>query len=242
MKKTLALLLAFLLVFSLSACGKKPASEPPSPATPAVAAVQTPEPAVETEAPEETEPEEPETETSDKQIASEPAASPLAEAEVAPDDSEARIALLKGIVKDYLDSESYIFNYDENMEAFIGDFALNSPINRCTVLIYLYDDMVAVRAVPIDWLVPEATRDNVAIYITRANNDNFYAFFMMDYEDGFISVRSSHIVEKVLPTQKEIDVLVSETLWMLEDYSAGLVEVATNNADPHETYDAIVFE
>lgn len=151
------------------------------------------------------------------------------------------IASLKDVVDEYLKNEGYRFEYSAEKERYIGEFNLDSALGSCKVYIYLYDDMVSCTADITTLTVPKAYRDNMAIFLTLANGELYYAHLRMIYEEGYVHSRSAIFVESVLPSTKEIGTLVQSALWSLDEWGNGIVRVLTG-ADPHQTFQEVLAE
>lgn len=157
-----------------------------------------------------------------------------------PEESKERIEKLKGTVEAFIKSESYNFTFDDELEFFWGDFTLENNMKQCRVFVFLYEDMVAVRTEPIEWSVPEAARDQVAIFTTRYNNDSSYSYLMMDYRDGYIYSRCAQVVENVLPGQEEIATIFYMSLDSFTEAGDALLAISNDGMDPHKAYQEIL--
>lgn len=146
-----------------------------------------------------------------------------------------KIAHLKEIVQNYLDSQSLKYTYDAELETFDLSYSLESTLGSCDVSLFLYDDMLSVSASP-SLRVPDKNKDQVAVYITLANDNTFYAQFRMDYESGLLSCRNAQVIEDVFPSAAEVDVLLNMALYTLDQYGNGLNKVAQLGFDPHEAF------
>lgn len=154
---------------------------------------------------------------------------------------EQKIEQLANTVQVYIDSSEFTtFEYDSQKEQFAGLFELDSTLGECDVYIDIYYDMVAVNAVP-SLRVPEEYRANVAVFINMANYREYYSYFRMDPETGYVYSRGMQLVENAFPTTDEIDVLLTMAVLTLDDYGNGLSKVAMG-ADPVETFNATVEE
>lgn len=164
----------------------------------------------------------------------------LVTAEVMPDESEARINLLTGLLESYINDQGYNFDYDEERNCYYADFTIDNDFEVVDVAFYVYVDMIAVRVSPIDWYVPEESLDQVALLTTRLNSDSSYAYFLLDYRDGYISSRCALIIEEAAPTLKEIDTIFNMTMDDFEFFGDAIRAVALNGADPHLVYDEVM--
>ena len=149
------------------------------------------------------------------------------------------IGQLKSIVDQYIDLQDYDFDFDAEKERYVGDFGLDSALNSCKVYVFLYDDMVSCSADLSGLTVPEAYRDNMAIFLTLANNELYYAHLRMDYEQGHVYARSAVFVESVLPGTDEISTLVQSPLWALDEWGDGILKVLAG-VDPHQVFSDMV--
>lgn len=160
----------------------------------------------------------------------------LSTAEEKPKDADAVIQSLKDIVKQYLDREKLDYEYDPDYEAFLLYYQGGYSFGDLFCTIFLYDDLVSVSLTPVGWSIPEKSRDKVAIFTTLVNFNSFYAFLILDYMDGEIETRSTHLVETGLPTVAEIETIVTTTVSMLLDYGKALNAIVYENQDPFEVY------
>lgn len=152
-----------------------------------------------------------------------------------------RIRKLASIFREYIAESQYKgYEYDENKHRFSAIFDLDSALSQCDVITFIYYDQLAVRARP-RLQVPEKYRDNVAIFITKANNELYYAQLLLDYEDGYISCRGMQSVEAVFPSTEEIGVVHGMAIHSLDEWGNGLVRVAAG-ADPHITFEETLKE
>ncbi len=156
---------------------------------------------------------------------------PLALAEMTGDE---KIAAITEVVKAYIKEEGYNFDHDDEDDIFTGSFELDSTLGSCDVKVYVYDDMLAVSASP-SLKVPAKYRDNMAVFLTLANYDEYYSQFRMDYEDGYLNARSAQVIENVIPTTKEVETLMMMAILTLDDYGNGINKVALG-LDPQEVY------
>lgn len=146
-----------------------------------------------------------------------------------------KIAHLKEIVQNCLDSQSLKYTYDAELETFDLRYTLDSTLGSCDVSLFLYDDMLSVSASP-GLRVPDKNKDRTAVYITLANDNSFYAQLRMNYEKGLVSCRSAQVIEEVFPSEAEVDVLLSMALYTLDKYGDGLNKVAQLGVNPHEAF------
>ena len=175
----------------------------------------------------------------DQPFADDPPAS-LVTAEVMPDESQARVDYLTGLLESYIDDMGYIFDYDNERNCYYADFNLANDFEMVDMAFYVYSNMIAARVSPIDWYVPEDRRDQVAELITRLNSDSSYAYFLLDYDNGYISSRCALIIEQAAPTLKEIDTILNMTLDDFEIFGDAIRAVALNGADPQLVYDEVM--
>lgn len=150
-----------------------------------------------------------------------------------------KIARLKEIVQGYLDQENLKYTYDDEYELFELSYSLDCTLATCDVTIFLYDDMLSVSAGP-SLRVPNGNKDKVAVFLTLANDNSFYAQFRMDYEKGMVSCRNAQLIEQVFPSAGEVDVLLNMALYTLDKYGDGLNKVAQLGVDPHEAFQEVL--
>lgn len=81
---------------------------------------------------------------------------------------------------------------------------------------------------------PEDKRTAVAEYITRANYGLYVGNFEMDYTDGEIRYKSSIDVENTEINPALIHNVVYASVWMMDRYLPGIMEVIYANANPVE--------
>jgi hypothetical protein len=81
---------------------------------------------------------------------------------------------------------------------------------------------------------PEDRRPAAAEYITRANYGLYVGNFEMDYTDGDIRYKSSIDVENSELAPALIHNVVYASVWMMDRYLPGLMQVIYNNIEPAE--------
>lgn len=160
----------------------------------------------------------------------------LSTAEEKPKDADAVIQKLGDIVRQYLDQEKLFYEYDPDQEAFLLYYQVGDVFQELFCTIYLYEDLVSVSLTPVNWYIPEESRDKVAIFTTLVNFKNFYAFLILDYMYGEIRTRSTHLVETGLPTRAEIETIVTTTMSILLEYGNALNAIVYKDQDPFEAY------
>lgn len=164
----------------------------------------------------------------------------LVTAEVMPNESEARINHLTGLLEAYISDQGYDFDYDDERDCYYADFTIDNDFEVVDVAFYVYEDMIAARVSPIDWYVPEDSLDRVAQLTTRLNSDSSYAYFLLDYKNGYISSRCALIIEEAAPTLKEIDTIFNMTMDDFEFFGNAIRAVALDGADPKLVYDEVM--
>jgi hypothetical protein len=82
--------------------------------------------------------------------------------------------------------------------------------------------------------IPEDRRPAVAEYITRANYGLSIGNFEMDYTDGEVRYKSSIDVENTELTPALIHNVVYASVWMMDRYLPGIMQVIYANTDPSE--------
>ena len=144
------------------------------------------------------------------------------------------IEKLNVLVIDYLKSNNYKYTFDgENR--FELEFSLDNALKSCTMAIYTYYDGITFSAWP-GFTVKQENREKTATYLALVNLGRYYGQFYMDYENGDVFCRAFHLAEETLPGLKEVDVLLHQQLFYLEDYGEGLMAVAVDGADPVTIY------
>lgn len=160
----------------------------------------------------------------------------LSEAEEKPKDKDDVIQSLRAIVEEYFTKEKYKFEYDPEHEFFTLLLEIKGFFQFVECYIFLYDDLVSLSCLPSDWYVPVEARNKVAKFITLVNCNSFYAFFTMDYDNGELTSRSTHLVESGLPTTAEIETIMTTAYQKLEDYGYAIRAIIYENQDPLEVY------
>lgn len=149
-----------------------------------------------------------------------------------------KIDRLTQLVQDYIAQEGYQnVTHDAQRNRFSSDFELDSALGECSLYVHIYDDMLAVRAVP-PLSVPESYRDNMARFLTLANMEEYYSYFQMDYQTGAVICRSYILVEEVFPSLEEIHVAHYMNVLTLDAWGNGIARVA-GGADPLATFEEI---
>ena len=141
---------------------------------------------------------------------------------------------MKDMVQTYLDENGQDYVYDDYV--FTLKLAIGSALEYADVRIFIYDDMLSVIAdAPVQ--VSEENFEKMAIFTTLANNEIFYGQFRVDREYGYVSCRSSNLVEDVIPGENELFYLVGMPLEYLETYGDGIAAVC-EGGDPYEAFNA----
>ena len=142
---------------------------------------------------------------------------------------------LRNVVKEYLNDESYTYEFDEATQSFTLSFSLNCALSVVDVAIYLYDDMVSV-AVESPLPLGEENFEKAAIFTTLVNSKIYYAQFRVSREGGYIACRSCQLIETVVPEREEIDTLLVMPLIFMEYYGDGIAEVSAGG-DPYAAFE-----
>lgn len=145
------------------------------------------------------------------------------------------VAQTVDVVKNYLDSMKYNYEYNDEKKSFDLEFELKGTLQSCKTTIYVYSDMVFVTSYPPISVTAE-NRDKMAKFIALSNWDNYYSQLQMNYENGFITCCSEQYIGDQIPGIKEVDIILQETLFTLEDYGDAISKVALMGADPQEAY------
>jgi len=82
--------------------------------------------------------------------------------------------------------------------------------------------------------IPEDRRPAVAEYITRANYGLNVGNFEIDYTDGEVRYKSSIDVENTELTSARIHNVVYASVWMMDRYLPGIMQVIYANTEPSE--------
>lgn len=255
MKKIVQMTFLAFVILAMTACQVSPT---PIPAKPTSEPIQSPDDQAkithspteaipeptQTEEPSEPEPtnppEDPTVEPSETPATPETPKDPLSYLENVEEDpvgSRERVRTLKDTLENHLESWGYNFYFDAENVGYRLTFKMKKGFETSDLYVRLYYDMITVSAYPGDFTVPEESRDQMAYYATMANNDDyFYGFLVMDYETGDIFVRSTHVVEKVIPTEAEFEVLLNQALFILEDHSENIKAIALDGLDPFEAF------
>ena len=129
-------------------------------------------------------------------------------------------------IKNFLDQEEKKYYFDPIK----GVFRLKVVINKKCLLrhvdlnIFVDEDGFLVCAVsPIN--VPEETRDEVAIFLTRINYQFKNGDFEMDYSDGEVMFKVYCYCGDQMPSLDVIDRYYDIPLFTFKRYSEGLVDV-----------------
>lgn len=142
---------------------------------------------------------------------------------------------LNVLLIDYLKDNNYKYSFD-GKNRFEMEFNLDNALKSCTVTVYTYYDGISFSAWP-DFTVKQENREKTATYIALVNLSRYYGQFIMDYESGDVFCRAFHLAEETLPGMKEVDVLLHQQLFYLEDYGEGLMAVAMDGADPFQEFE-----
>mgnify|MGYP001026215622 FL=1 len=141
------------------------------------------------------------------------------------------------LVMDYLDFESYEYDYNPDTNVFSLYFSLDCALEYVDVSIYAFDDMILFEAEsPIEFT--DELFENAAIFTTLANSGMYYAHFVADRDFQVISCRNFQLIESELPGAAEIETLLSRLLSNMETYGAGIVAVCRDGADPYDAFEA----
>jgi hypothetical protein len=93
-----------------------------------------------------------------------------------------------------------------------------------------YEQVIFYSVCPVN--VPPERRDDVAIFLTRANYDLFIGNFEMDYSDGEVRYKTSLDVEGAQLTTALMKQLVYANVMMMERYLPGILKVTYGEMTP----------
>ena len=148
--------------------------------------------------------------------------------------SEDQVAQL---VTDYLDFESYDYEYDPDTHIFSLYFPLDCSLEYFDVTIYAFDDMIMFDAdSPLEF--PEELFENAAIFTTLVNSELYYGHFTADRTFQQISCRSFLLIKSELPGAAEIETLLTMLYTYMETYGDGIAAVCRDGADPYAAFEA----
>jgi len=142
---------------------------------------------------------------------------------------------LNALVNDYLKDNNFHYTFD-GKNRFEMQFNLNSALKTCTLVIYTYYDGISFSAWP-DFTAKHENLELTATYLALVNQGRYYGQFYMDFENGDVFTRAFHLAEETLPGMKEVEVLLHQQLFYLEDFGEGLQAVAVNGADPFQEFE-----
>lgn len=142
---------------------------------------------------------------------------------------------LNVLVIDYLKSQKYSYEFD-GVNRFQMAFNLDNSLKTCTLTIYTYYDGISFSAWP-DFSAKTENMDKTATYLALVNLGHYYGQLFLDYENGDVFFRAFHLAEETLPSFAEVDVLLHQQLYYLEDYGEGLKAVAVDGADPFQEFE-----
>ncbi|MDO4632754.1 MAG: hypothetical protein Q4B01_02740 [Eubacteriales bacterium] len=146
---------------------------------------------------------------------------------------------LASVVISALENKGITYDYDKENEWIDMKWTIDGDLEETDVTIFLYDDMVSVAAEsPVGF--KEDQFEKMAIYTTLLNNEIFYGEFRLNKDRGKITVRSSNVIENVLPGEAEIDTLLMMPIRYLEKYGDGITAIRYNDADPYETFEKVM--
>lgn len=145
---------------------------------------------------------------------------------------------LNVLVIDYLKSQNFKYEFN-NDNRFNLSFQLDNSLNSCEVMIRTYYDGISITAWP-DFTVKEEYLANAALYVAMVNADIFYGHLILDVSDGSVFSRGFQLAEETLPGLAEVDVVLHQQLFYLEDFGDGLKAVALDGADPYQAYEQAV--
>ncbi len=147
---------------------------------------------------------------------------------------------LKQLMEDYLNPRGIPYAFNEERMRFEMDFDLDNALETSLTFVNAYDDMLRVIAFsPV--YVPEENRDAMAKLLVMINYKISYATFHMDFSDGEVSCIAFQYVEDVIPTPKEVDVMVRMPIEYLDIWGDAIVQVG-EGGDPQEVFDAVLAE
>ncbi len=141
------------------------------------------------------------------------------------------------LVREYLDSQNLIYRFDEKFTTYDLQYELDSQLSQVEAVMWLYDDMVFVDvSSPIK--VAKEYRDATGKLLNLINKSSYYAYFVLDYEDGELLCRSTQMINGTLPGHGELNDLLNWPLSLMEAWGNDLLKVSTQGADPLEVYQA----
>ena len=142
---------------------------------------------------------------------------------------------LNVLVIDYLKNQKYKYDFNGKNQ-FKLQFNLDNKLKICTLAIYTYYDGISFSAWP-DFTAKKENLDKTATYLALVNLDRYYGQLFLDHENGDVFSRAFHLAEKTLPGFEEVDVLLHQQLYYLEDYGEGLKAVAVDGANPFQEFE-----
>lgn len=141
------------------------------------------------------------------------------------------------LVREYLDSQDLSYRFDEEFTTYDLQYTLDSQLSQVKAVIWLYDDIVFVD-VSSPLKVDEQHRDATGKLLNLINKSSYYAYFVLDHEDGELICRATQMINGTLPGHGELDSLLNWPLSFMEVWGNDLLKVSTQGADPAEVYQA----
>ena len=135
-------------------------------------------------------------------------------------------------IQQYLDGED--FHYDFNPEEGIFRFGVVMPnkLQNIQYLIHVLDNrFISYAFCPMG--AGEA-KEKVAEFLHRANYGMLVGNFEMDYSDGEIRFKYSHVCRDALPSKEQVEESILLPARMFKTYGDGLLAVIFGVKEPQE--------
>ena len=140
---------------------------------------------------------------------------------------------LANVVKDYLDSQNWRYQFEAEDGKFLFGLNIDSRIQTVNFVIYVTNHGFTVYGYP-TLKADTETMTRVAEYLIMANYGLPYGNFELDFTDGEVRFKSSLYCGSTLPPLDIVEFVVDAPARLWSTYGNGLAAVIMAGADPRE--------
>ncbi|MBR1953062.1 MAG: YbjN domain-containing protein [Lentisphaeria bacterium] len=138
-------------------------------------------------------------------------------------------------LKNYFDSNDWMYEYDAERQCFTGGISLDGPLGSTNFIVFAHEDhAVCYHILPVSAKIKE--RPLQAEFLTRVNYNLARGCFEMDFSDGEIRYKHRISLADIKEnSSEEISDMVYLGCFMLEQYGPGIVAISFGRT-PEEAY------
>jgi len=134
-------------------------------------------------------------------------------------------------VDEYLKSQSWNYEFNEEDGLFRFGMSLENKMSNCRMVILVGEELFTSYAIsPVS--ADADSMAQVANYLTRANYGLKIGNFELDCRDGEIRFKATLFCGETIPELGMVERVADMPFRMMEHYGSGLLNVLFGNADP----------